>query len=237
MTEERKKELSENYVRVLEMIEAAKKTRGGDKPVTLLAATKTVPAEDICYLIENCGLKLCGENHAQEFTDKYDAVHAAGAEMDFIGHLQTNKVKYIVGKARLIHSLDSIKLAEEINSRAEKLGVEQKVLVEVNIGEEKNKTGVNPGEVGEFLKELETYPAIKVCGMMTMAPKCEEINEFRKYFKESYRIFLDFFAKKTHNIGEPVLSMGMSDSFECAIEEGADIVRLGSIIFGKRKYK
>ncbi|MDD6983720.1 MAG: YggS family pyridoxal phosphate-dependent enzyme [Eubacteriales bacterium] len=237
MTEERKKELSENYARVLEMIEAAKKTRGGDKPVTLLAATKTVPAEDICYLIENCGLKLCGENHAQEFTDKYDAVRAAGAEMDFIGHLQTNKVKYIVGKARLIHSLDSIKLAEEINSRAEKLGVEQKVLVEVNIGEEENKTGVNPGEVGEFLKELETYPAIKVCGMMTMAPKCEEINEFRKYFKESYRIFLDFFAKKTHNIGEPVLSMGMSDSFECAIEEGADIVRLGSIIFGKRKYK
>lgn len=237
MTEERKKELSENYVRVLEMIEAAKKTRGGDKPVTLLAATKTVPAEDICYLIENCGLKLCGENHAQEFVDKYDAVRAAGAEMDFIGHLQTNKVKYIVGKARLIHSLDSIKLAEEINSRAEKLGVEQKVLVEVNIGEEENKTGVNPGEVGEFLKELETYPAIKVCGMMTMAPKCEEINEFRKYFKESYRIFLDFFAKKTHNIGEPVLSMGMSDSFECAIEEGADIVRLGSIIFGKRKYK
>lgn len=237
MTEERKKELSENYVRVLEMIEAAKKTRGGDKPVTLLAATKTVPAEDICYLIENCGLKLCGENHAQEFTDKYDAVRAAGAEMDFIGHLQTNKVKYIVGKARLIHSLDSIKLAEEINSRAEKLGVEQKVLVEVNIGEEENKTGVNPGEVGEFLKELEAYQAIKVCGMMTMAPKCEEINEFRKYFKESYRIFLDFFAKKTHNIGEPVLSMGMSDSFECAIEEGADIVRLGSIIFGKRKYK
>ena len=237
MTEERKKELSENYARVLEMIEAAKKTRGGDKPVTLLAATKTVPAEDICYLIENCGLKLYGENHAQEFTDKYDAVRAAGAEMDFIGHLQTNKVKYIVGKARLIHSLDSIKLAEEINSRAEKLGVEQKVLVEVNIGEEENKTGVNPGEVGEFLKELETYPAIKVCGMMTMAPKCEEINEFRKYFKESYRIFLDFFAKKTHNIGEPVLSMGMSDSFECAIEEGADIVRLGSIIFGKRKYK
>ena len=237
MTEERKKELSENYARVLEMIEAAKKTRGGDKPVTLLAATKTVPAEDICYLIENCGLKLCGENHAQEFTDKYDAVRAAGAEMDFIGHLQTNKVKYIVGKARLIHSLDSIKLAEEINSRAEKLGGEQKVLVEVNIGEEENKTGVNPGEVGEFLKDLEAYPAIKVCGMMTMAPKCEEINEFRKYFKESYRIFLDFFAKKTHNIGEPVLSMGMSDSFECAIEEGADIVRLGSIIFGKRKYK
>lgn len=237
MTEERKHELSENYALVLNRIEEARKRRGGDKPVTLLAATKTVPAEDICYLIENCGLKLCGENHAQEFVEKYDAVRAAGAEMDFIGHLQTNKVKYVVGKARLIHSLDSMKLAEEINSRAAKLGVVQKVLVEVNIGEEENKTGVMPKDVGDFLAQLESLSAIKVCGMMTMAPKCEENEEFRKYFKESYRIFLDFFAKKTHNIGEPVLSMGMSDSFECAVEENSDIVRLGSIIFGSRIYK
>lgn len=237
MTEERKNELSENYALVLNRIEEARKRRGGDKPVTLLAATKTVPAEDICYLIENCGLKLCGENHAQEFVEKYDAVRAAGAEMDFIGHLQTNKVKYVVGKARLIHSLDSMKLAEEINARANKLGVVQKVLVEVNIGEEENKTGVMPKDVGGFLAQLESLTAIKVCGMMTMAPKCEENEEFRKYFKESYRIFLDFFAKKTHNIGEPVLSMGMSDSFECAVEENSDIVRLGSIIFGSRIYK
>lgn len=237
MTEERKHELSENYALVLNRIEEARKRRGGDKPVTLLAATKTVPAEDICYLIENCGLKLCGENHAQEFVEKYDAVRAAGAEMDFIGHLQTNKVKYVVGKARLIHSLDSMKLAEEINARANKLGVVQKVLVEVNIGEEENKTGVMPKDVGGFLSQLESLTAIKVCGMMTMAPKCEENEEFRKYFKESYRIFLDFFAKKTHNIGEPVLSMGMSDSFECAVEENSDIVRLGSIIFGSRIYK
>ena len=184
--------------------------------------------------MENCGLRLCGENHAQEFADKYDAVRAAGAEMDFIGHLQTNKVKYIVGKARLIHSLDSIKLAEAINERAEKLGVVQNVLVEINIGEEENKTGINPSDVEGFISQLKAYPAINLCGMMTMAPKCEEIQEFREYFKESYRIFLDFFAKKTHNIGEPILSMGMSDSFECAIEEGANVVRLGSIIFGSR---
>lgn len=237
MTEERKLELRENYSRVLEEITAAEKRRGGDKKVTLLAATKTVSAEDICYLVENCGLKLCGENHAQEFIEKYDAVRAAGAEMDFIGHLQTNKVKYVVGKARLIHSLDSVRLAEEIDSRARKLGVVQRVLVEVNIGEEENKTGVMPGDVESFLEKIEAFSGIEVCGMMTMAPKCEENDEFRKYFKESSRIFLDFFAKKTHNIGEPVLSMGMSDSFVCAIEEGSDIVRVGSRIFGSRIYK
>jgi PLP dependent protein len=237
MTEERKNELRENYSRVLERIKEAETRRGGNTDVQLLAATKTVPAEEICFLVENCGLRLCGENHAQEFADKYDAVRAAGAEMDFIGHLQTNKVKYIVGKARLIHSLDSIKLAEAINERAEKLGVVQNVLVEINIGEEENKTGINPSDVEGFISQLKAYPAINLCGMMTMAPKCEEIQEFREYFKESYRIFLDFFAKKTHNIGEPILSMGMSDSFECAIEEGANVVRLGSIIFGSRKNK
>ncbi len=237
ITEERKNELRENYTRVLKRIEEAEKRRGGDKSVVLLAATKTVPAEEICYLVENCGLRLCGENHAQEFTDKYDAVRASGAEMDFIGHLQTNKVKYVVGKARLIHSLDSVKLAQAINERAEKLGVVQNVLVEVNIGEEENKSGVNPHDVEDFITRLDAYPRIKLCGMMTMAPKCSEMQEFREYFKESYRIFLDFFAKKTHNIREPILSMGMSDSFECAIEEGADLVRLGSIIFGSRTGK
>lgn len=237
MTEERKNELRDNYLRVLERIEAAKARRGGDKPVTLLAATKTVPAEEVCYLVENCGLKLCGENHAQELTEKFDSVTYSGAQMDFIGHLQTNKVKYIVGKARMIHSLDSVKLAAEIDARCRKLGITQDVLVEVNIGEEENKTGVNPAEVPAFLDSIGDFSSIKVRGMMTMAPKCEEKDEFRKYFKESYRIFLDFFAKKTHNIGEAVLSMGMSDSFECAIEEGADIVRLGSVIFGSRVYK
>lgn len=237
MTEERKNELRDNYLRVLERIEAAKARRGGDKPVTLLAATKTVPAEEVCYLVENCGLKLCGENHAQELTEKYDSVTSSGAQMDFIGHLQTNKVKYVVGKARMIHSLDSVKLAAEIDTRCRKLGITQDVLVEVNIGEEENKTGVNPAEVPAFLDSIGNFSSIKVCGMMTMAPKCEEKDEFRKYFQESYRIFLDFFAKKTHNIGGAVLSMGMSDSFECAIEEGADIVRLGSVIFGSRVYK
>ncbi len=233
---ERQNELRENYFRVLEKIEEAKIRRGGDKPVTLLAASKTYPAEDITFLVENCGLKLCGENHAQELVDKYDAVHSAGADYDFIGHLQTNKVKYVVGRARLIHSLDSVKLAREIDSRAKKLGILQDCLVEVNIGNEESKSGISADCVSAFLDEISAFESIKIRGMMTMAPKCEKNEDFRKYFQESYRIFLDFFGKKTHNIEGAVLSMGMSDSFVTAIEEGADIVRVGSLIFGSRNY-
>lgn len=233
----RQTELRDNYFRVLEKIEDAKERRGEGKPVTLLAATKTVPAEDVKFLVENYGLKICGENHAQEFVAKYDELTAVGARMDFIGHLQTNKVKYIAGKAALIHSLDSVRLAEEIDLRCRKLGTTQDVLVEVNIGMEESKTGVSPDEFERFMEEISGFDTLKIRGMMTMAPKCTENDDFRKYFRESYRIFLDFFAKKSHNIREAVLSMGMSDSFECAIEEGADIVRVGSAIFGSRIYK
>ncbi len=234
---ERQRELKDNYFRVLEKVETAKAKRAHGGEVTLLAATKTVAIEDVIFLTENFGLKVCGENHAQEFRDKYDAVTASGARMDFIGHLQRNKVKYVVGKAGLIHSLDSVKLASEIDLRCQKLGVLQDVLVEVNIGSEESKTGISTERVGEFLDEISAFSSINVRGMMTMAPKCENNIEFRKYFIESYRIFLDFFEKKTHNIGEAVLSMGMSDSYECAIEEGATVVRVGSAIFGSRIYR
>lgn len=234
---DRQIELRDNYFRVLEKIEAAKARRGEGGEVTLLAATKTVPAEDILFLVENYDLKLCGENHAQEFRDKFEPVTKSGARMDFIGHLQSNKIKYVVGKAGLIHSVDSEKLASEINERCEKLGVTQDILIEVNIGSEETKSGVEPGKVGELISKIEAFDRLNVCGMMTMAPKCAEKDEFRKYFRESYKIFLDFFTKRTHNIREAVLSMGMSDSYECAIEEGATMVRVGSSIFGSRIYK
>lgn len=237
MTHEREIELRENYLRVMEKIENAKARRSMAGEVKLLAATKTVPAEEVCYLIENCGLKLCGENHAQEFVAKYDAVKAAGGEMDFIGHLQTNKVKYVAGKAGLIHSVDSLRLAAEIERICIKNGTTQDVLVEVNIGEEESKSGVAPAEVADFVASLGQFERINVRGMMTMAPKCEKSGEMRKYFAESYRIFLDIFTKKSYNIREAVLSMGMSDSYECAIEEGSNIVRVGSAIFGSRIYK
>lgn len=237
MTELRKAELRDNYLRVMDKIEAAKARRSMGGDVTLLAATKTVPAEEIRYLVEECGLKLCGENHAQEFVAKYDEITGAGATMDFIGHLQTNKVKYIAGRAGLIHSVDSVKLAAEIQRICEKRNSTQDVLVEVNIGSEESKSGVAPSEVMTLVENLGQFDRINVRGMMTMAPKCEKNSEFRKYFAESYRIFLDIFAKKSHNIREALLSMGMSDSYECAIEEGSDIVRVGSAIFGSRIYK
>lgn len=233
---ERQLELHDNYMRVLEKIERAKarRTVNKDREVTLLAATKTVAAEDIIFLAEECGLRLCGENHVQEFTAKYDAVTATGARMDLIGHLQTNKVKYVAGRAGLIHSVDSLRLAEELDRRCARLGTKQRILIEINIGMEESKTGIAPSEFERFAEEISGLTSIELCGMMTMAPKCTENDEFRKYFRESCGIFLDFFAKKTHNIGEPVLSMGMSDSYECAIEEGSTMVRVGSAIFGSR---
>ena len=237
LTPERKNELRDRYLRVCENIEAARLRRGTGVPVTLLAATKTVPEEEVLYLVEECGLRLCGENHAQEFTAKYDGVTAAGARMDFIGHLQTNKVRVVAGRAGLIHSVDSVRLAAEIDSRCRKMGVTQNVLVEINIGEEESKTGIDPARFDDFLAELAPFSAIRTVGIMTMAPKCEKLAEFRAYFRKSYQFYLDFSAKKLHNIREPVLSMGMSDSYECAIEEGSTLVRVGSAIFGARHYQ
>ena len=233
---QRQNELRDNYLRVLEKIEAARMRRGTGEPVTLLAASKTMPAEDVAFLAQECGLKVCGENFAQEFRDKFETVSASGCRMDFIGHLQSNKIKYVAGKAGLIHSLDSVRLASEIDEKCAKLGVVQDVLVEVNIGEEESKTGISSCMMAEFLEQISGFEHINVRGMMTMAPKCTENEDFRRYFRKSYQIFLDFFAKKSHNIGEPVLSMGMSDSYECAIEEGATLVRVGSSIFGSRVY-
>lgn len=234
---ERQRTISDNYKRVLENMENARiRRKTGDK-VRLLAATKTVPVEDILFLVNEFGLSLCGENRQNEFTEKHETVQAAGAEMHFIGHLQTNKVKYIVGNTELIHSVDSLRLASEINKRSLELGIKTNILVEVNIGEEAAKTGLLPGEVGSLLDEINSFKGLELRGMMAMVPKSDEKEEIRKYFRESYRIFLDFFSKKTHNIKEPILSMGMSDSYETAIEEGANLVRVGSAIFGNRIYQ
>lgn len=238
---ERQRVISDNYQRVLEKIENARMRRealvGERRQVRLLAATKTVPTEDILFLVERFGLSLCGENRQNEFTEKHEAVQAAGAEMHFIGHLQTNKVRYVVGKTELIHSVDSFRLASEINKRSLEIGRKTAVLVEVNMGEEAAKTGILPGEAEALANAVGSMEGLELHGMMAMAPKCDEKEKIRKYFRESYRIFLDFFAKKTHNIEEPILSMGMSDSYETAIEEGANLVRVGSAIFGERIYK
>ena len=211
----------------------AKKNREGNE-VTLLAATKTVPASVVNYVTHELGIKHIGEHRVQELLDKYDDLDLEGVELHFIGKLQTNKVKYIIDKVDMIHSLDSIKLAKEIDTRAAKIGKVMDVLVEINSGREENKSGVFPEDVVSFLEQLKDFKNIKVRGLMTIAPVCAEKEDYRKYFRETYSIFLDNLTNKLHNINMDFLSMGMTDSFEVAIEEGSSIVRIGSAIFGSR---
>ena len=236
MDEKRKQEIRENYLRTLERIEAAKARRDpamGD--VTLLCATKTVPAEEILYAINELGLRAVGENKVQEFLSKYDALRGT-VPLHIIGHLQTNKVKSIVGKADMIQSVDSVRLADEISKRSIEAGVVTDVLCAINIGREENKGGVMPEDCESLVSYMETLSGLRVRGLMTMAPVCEKKDDYRKYFDKTYSIYLDILQNKSHNIIESVLSMGMSDSFEAAIESGATMVRVGSSVFGKRYY-
>lgn len=199
----------------------------------LIAATKTVPAEVINYAAAELGLERIGENRVQELLDKYSKLDRR-LTVDFIGRLQTNKVKYIIDKVAMIHSVDSERLAEEISRQAVKTGRTVDVLAEVNIGREESKSGLLPEEAVDFAVRIADLPGISVRGIMTMAPKCDEKSDYGKYFEETYRIFVDFLRKKRHNIIEPVLSMGMSDSYVTAAEKGATAVRVGSALFGQR---
>lgn len=204
---------------------------------TLLAATKTVSAETINYAIDHLGLDCIGENRVQELLEKYDALHKEKLRIDFIGRLQTNKVKYIIDKVDMIHSVDSIRLAEEIDRRAGRIGKVMNILVEVNVGREASKGGVMPEELPALLEELDKFEHISVCGMMVIPPKTAPNESPEKYFAESFQIFLDIFCKKYHNRERsPILSMGMSDSYEIALQNGSDLVRIGSALFGNRIY-
>ena len=158
-------------------------------------------------------------------------------ERHFIGSLQSNKVKYLIGKTALIHSVDSVSLAAEISRRAERAGYVQDILVELNIGREESKGGIMPEELEDFFDRISDLKGINPRGLMTIAPKCSEKTDYRTFFAETYQILLDINAKKMHNRCVPLLSMGMSDSFDVALEYGANIIRPGSAIFGKRLYR
>ncbi len=225
--------IRENFARVRENIIKASAHSPWGKPPLLLAATKTVPAPVINFAVSHLGLSVIGENRVQELMDKYDLLDPR-PEIHFIGSLQCNKVKYIIDKVSMIHSVDSEKLALEISRRAEALGKVMDVTAEVNIGREPSKGGVMPEEAVDFALRISELPGISVRGIMTMAPKCAEKSDYGKYFEETYRIFVDFLRKKRHNIIEPVLSMGMSDSYVQATENGATTVRVGSALFGAR---
>ena len=204
--------------------------------VTLLAATKTVSPQDINFAVRECGITDIGENRVQELLAKYDALEKENLRIHFIGSLQTNKVKYIIDKVDLIHSVDSLRLAKEIDRRAAAIGKVQDVLLEFNSGDEANKSGFSESQLYQALPEIAALSHVRVCGVMTIAPKCAENAEYCKFFHKTYQIFIDILQKNTHNSNVSVLSMGMSDSFVPAIACGATVVRVGSAIFGARAY-
>lgn len=216
--------IKENYEKVKSKINALDKAG----KVSLLAATKTQSPEDINYLIR-CGVKIIGENRVNELVEKYES-YDKSAELHFIGTLQKNKVKYIIDKVSLIHSLDSLSLAEEIDKRAKKIGKTMDVLIEVNSGREENKGGIMPEDVAEFYGQLKQFENVRVRGLMTMAPKGTE-EEYMTYFGLTKKLFDELFS----DMPDAILSMGMSESYEYAIKAGATLVRVGSKIFGERK--
>ena len=226
--------IRENYRRVQENInESMARRRVGSGPVRLLAATKTVQPDAILFAVDHLGLSLIGENRTTELVEKYPALEGR-VEQHFIGHLQTNKVKQVVGRVSLIESVDSLRLAQEISRRSEMLGITTDILVEINSGREENKGGVLPEDARAAVRDFDALAGIRVRGLMTMAPVCANIEDSRKYFRETYAIFIDIFEKNKHNIIEPILSMGMSSTYGIAIEEGATEVRVGQAIFGRR---
>lgn len=225
-----------NYKIINERIaEAAQKVGKSRDDITFLAATKTVEPEIINHAI-NLGLDHIGENKVQELLSKYDSYNLEKCSLQFIGHLQTNKVRQIVDKVDLIQSVDSVKLANEIAKQSIKLNKIIDILVEVNIGREENKSGVYPENLEELLCEISKIEGISVKGLMTIPPICDNKHKISKYFNNMHNIFIDISQKKLDNISMTILSMGMSADYYEAILEGANMVRIGSSLFGARDY-
>ena len=214
------------------IVRAAKKAGRAPEEITLLAATKYATVEQINAL-PALGVHDIGENRVQALLEKWEALDKEQLRVHFIGTLQKNKVKYIADKVCMIHSLDSIELAREIDRQCKKHGRVMDVLVEINCAGELSKSGVAPDAAEQLCRDLAQFEAVRLRGFMTMAHKCEQKEDYIKYFSRTYKIVLDILAKKRHNIYSPVISMGMSESFEAAIECGADIVRIGRSLFVK----
>ena len=215
--------------------EAAEKSGRSENDIRLMAVTKTVEPVFINHAI-SCGIDLIGENKVQEFLGKQDYLNLSGVEAHLIGHLQTNKVRQIVPHVSMIQSVDSLKLAKEIEKQCEKINKVMDCLVEINIAGEENKTGLPPQELPQLLEEMAKMPHVHVRGLMTVPPICEEKEKLCAYFKKMHAMFVDIGHKNIDNIDMQILSMGMSSDYVEAIECGATLVRVGSSIFGPRLY-
>ena len=225
--------LERNVAKVRAKAEEAQSRSKYGQTVTMVAAVKYADIDEINYLCERCGVTDIGENRVQQLLEHLEGLNKKDVNIHFIGTLQTNKVKYIVDKVCMIHSVDSEKLAAEIDKQAKKRGIVMDVLVEINSGEEESKSGISPSGAEELCLALRKFENVRLRGFMTMAPKCDKKEDYLKFFGETYDLALDIWTKKLHNIDSPILSMGMSESFEEAIECGADVVRVGRSLFVK----
>lgn len=227
--------LKDNLAKVEEnIVNACERAGRKREEVTLIAVSKTKPVE-VLQEAYDLGVRVFGENKVQELVDKYEAL-PKDIQWHMIGHLQTNKVKYIIGKVEMIHSVDSLKLAQTIEKESAKKNCVTKILVEVNVAEEESKFGMHMEEVLPFVEKLSTFEHIQVCGLMTIAPFVENSEDNRKIFKNLHKLSVDIMGKNVDNRNEHVLSMGMTNDYEVAIEEGATMVRVGTGIFGVRNY-
>lgn len=227
--------INENLMQVRKNIEAACQKAGRNpEEVTLIAVSKTkpVPMLEEAY---QAGSRDFGENKVQEIMDKYPVL-PDDIRWHMIGHLQRNKVKYIVDKVSLVHSVDSLRLAEELSRQAEKKQTELDILVEVNIAQEESKFGTSRAEAAQLVEEIAKLPCIHVKGLMTIAPFVEHPEENRKYFRQIKELSVDIEKKNIDNVSMSVLSMGMTNDYMIAVEEGATMVRVGTGIFGERNY-
>ena len=228
--------IAENVARIRAEMEKAAIAAGRDpKEILLCAATKMNDAEAVREAIR-AGVDCCGENKVQELTQKLKENAYEGAPVHFIGHLQTNKVKQVVGKVDLIQSVDSERLLAAIHKEAEKQGIVQDILLEINIGGEESKSGFSPENILPVLENMGQYPNIRIKGLMAIPPISEKNGDNLKYFKKMCNISVDISEKKYDNVRVECMSMGMSDDFADAIRCGSTMVRVGTAIFGARDY-
>lgn len=227
--------IKRNLEIIREKIEkAAAKSGRKFEDIMLVAVSKTVEPEKIIKAIDE-GITELGENRVQELTQKYDIINR-DCNWHLIGHLQTNKVKYIVDKVKLIHSVDRYSLAAEINDRAKKIGKKVDILVQVNISGEQSKFGVSEKEATKLIRQIAELENLRVRGLMTIAPYTSNPETVRYVFAGLRKLSIDIEKENINNINMEYLSMGMSNDFEVAIEEGSNIVRIGTALFGERKY-
>lgn len=227
--------LKENLEYVESQIrEACERSGRLREEVTLIAVSKTKPVS-VLKEAYDLGVRVFGENKVQELADKYEEL-PKDIRWHMIGHLQRNKVKYIIDKVELIHSVDSLRLAETIEKEAAKHNITANILIEVNVAKEESKFGLMPEELDEFVSEVAKFPHIQVQGLMTIAPFVDDSEENRGIFQRLRKLSVDIAAKNVDNITMCILSMGMTNDYTVAVEEGAAMVRVGTGIFGARDY-